>query len=449
MKRLSVAAFLFISIVLHGQDVLDEYIKYGLENNLALQQKQANYRISVEALKQARALFYPDLSFQARYTVSEGGRVIDFPVGDLLNPVYQTLNNLTSSSLFPFVENQQINFLRPQEQETKLRLIQPVFNTDIYYNARISREMTILDEYDVNQYRRELVSEIRKAYYNAAMAESILQMLSGTKVLLAENVRVNTKLLENDKITRDYLFRSEAEMSKLEQELQNAWKNKTLAFSYFNFLLNKPLEDTIIIVTPEKLPSLSVYSEDYSSLALENREELKKLESYIQLSDLKIKMDNSGKLPELFVAVDYGFEGTTYRFNSDRDYVQASAVLSWNLFKGFQNRSKIKQSVIEKEIAEKKLEETGKQIEMQVMSIMNGLLASEKGIAAAESRLKNANESFRLVNRRYQEGQASLIEFIDARTTMTQANENLIISRFNYLSDYAEFEKAVGSYKPE
>jgi outer membrane protein TolC len=45
------------------------------------------------------------------------------------------------------------------------------------------------------------------------------------------------------------------------------------------------------------------------------------------------------------------------------------------------------------------------------------------------------------VKRRYEEGQASLIEFIDAQTTLTQAEENVIISKYTYLSDYAEFEK--------
>jgi outer membrane protein TolC len=93
-------------------------------------------------------------------------------------------------------------------------------------------------------------------------------------------------------------------------------------------------------------------------------------------------------------------------------------------------------------MANLKLEEAQKQIELQVITTMNELSAAEKGIAAAESRLRNARESFRLVNRKYEEGQASQIEFIDARTTLTQAEENLIISRFNYLSGFAEFEKA-------
>ena len=101
---------LIIPASLNGQQILNDYVKYGIDNNLMLKQKQAGYKKSIEALREARALFYPNISFNARYTVSEGGRVIEFPVGDLLNPVYSTLNTLTASSMFPMVENQQIQF---------------------------------------------------------------------------------------------------------------------------------------------------------------------------------------------------------------------------------------------------------------------------------------------------------------------------------------------------
>lgn len=430
-----------IPYIIWGQDVLEDYVSYGLKNNLALQQKRAGYNKSIESLKEAHGLFYPNLSLNARYTLSEGGRVFDIPIGDLLNPVYMTLNALTSSNAFPVIDNQRIEFLRPHEHETKLRLMQPVINPDIYYNARIKREMTYLGEQDVSQYKRELTAEIKKAYYNAVTAHTVYSMLTSTRQLLVENVRVNKKLIENDKLTYDKLYRSETELSKFDQELQNAVKNKRIADAYFNFLLNKPLDDSIIIIEPDVFPSLADIMPDFSGSALSNREELKKLENYSNISDLQVRMNKSGKMPDMFIAVDYGFEGTEYRFNKDHDYLQASAVLSWNLFSGFQNRQKIRQSVLEKEMADRTLEETRRQIELQVINVMSELLSAEKSIIAAEARVKNSREGFRLVNRRYEEGQASLIEFIDARTTLTQSEENFIISKFSYLSAFADFEK--------
>ncbi|MBK7626844.1 MAG: TolC family protein [Bacteroidales bacterium] len=449
MKLKFILLLLMVSSLMSGQEVLNEYIKYGIENNLALQQKQAGYQKSIEALKEAKGLFYPNISFNARYSVSEGGRVIDFPIGDLLNPVYSTLNTLTASTMFPLVENQQIQFLRPYEHETKLRLIQPVINPDIYYNSKIKKELTLFEEQDVNQYKRELIAEIKKAYYNASMAQGVFDMLTETRKLLTENVRVNKRLIENDKVTPDYLYRSETELSKFDQELQNADNNKKISFAYFNFLLNKPLTDSIIILQPDKYPSLADFTVDYAESAAANREELSKLKSYSNISDLQYQMNVSGKLPDMFIAVDYGFQGTKYRFNMDNDYLQASAILTWNLFSGFQNKAKISQSVYEKEMISTKLEEVSRQIELQVINTMNELLTAEKGILAAEQQLKNAREGFRLVKRKYEEGNSSLIEFIDARTTFTQAEENLIISKFRYLSSFAEFEKVTVINKPE
>jgi len=448
--RIKLLVFIFfIPSVFNGQEVLKEYILYGIENNLALQQKQSGYERSLEALNEAHGLFYPNISINARYSMAEGGRVMDFPVADLLNPVYSTLNALTSSTMFPMIENQQFKFLRPTEHDTKIRLIQPVFNPDIYYNSKIKRELTVFEEADVEQYKRELISEIKKAYYNVAMADGILIMLIKTRKLLEENVRVNKKLVENDKLTVDYVYRSEAELSKFDQELQNAEKNKKIGCAYFNFLLNKPLEDTIILQQPLSFPVFADLQGDFSQAAIDNREELKKLENYSNINDMQIKISQSEKLPDLFVAVDYGFQGEKYEFNKNQDYVQASALLTWDLFSGFQNRAKIKQAIIEKTIIDSQLEEARKQIELQVINIINELLTAEKGITAAEKRLKNATEGFRLVNRKYEEGQASLIEFIDARTTLTQSEENLIISKFNYLSCFAEFEKITAINKSE
>jgi outer membrane protein len=430
-----------IPALLFSQEVLEDYIRFGIENNLVLKQKLSGYEKSLEALKEARGLFYPNISFNARYSVAQGGRMIEFPIGDLLNPVYSTLNALTSSSAFPAIENQQFGFLRPHEHDTKIRLIQPLFSPDIYYNSKIKKEMSFFEEADVEQYKRELIAEIKKAYYNVSMTGGILSMLSETRKLLLENIRVNKKLVENNKLTIDNVYRSEAELGKFDQEFQNTEKNKKIAASYFNFLLNKPLTDSIILQQPVSFPVIAGLTTNFAQSAIENREELKKLNYFNNISDMKIRMDQSDNLPDLFIAVDYGFQGEKYKFNKNQDYVQASALLTWTLFSGFQNRAKIKQAKIDKSIIGNQLEEAEKRIRLQVLNTLNELLTAEKGITAAEARLRNSREGFRLVSRKYDEGQSSLIEFLDARTTLTQAEENLIVSKFSYLSCFAEFEK--------
>jgi hypothetical protein len=59
MKSILSIIIFMIPGILASQPVLDEYIKSGLENNLALQQKQAGYEKSLQALKEARDYSIP------------------------------------------------------------------------------------------------------------------------------------------------------------------------------------------------------------------------------------------------------------------------------------------------------------------------------------------------------------------------------------------------------
>lgn len=424
-----------------AQSPLDEYIRLGLENNLSLRQKEISYQRSLEVLKEARGLFYPNITLNARYSVAEGGRTIDLPIGDLLNPVYSTLNQILRENRFPQIENQSFMFLRPKEQETKIRVIQPVFNSDIHYNSKIKDGLSETERITIGQYRQELVAEIRKSYYQVAMADGIVNMLNDTRKLLEENVRVNQKLVDNGKITIDNLYRAQTEMSKFEQKRQVAGKNLEVAIAYFNFLLNRPLNESVLLTEPDVPPVVDTGSTAYRESALTNREELKKLQVYGNITDLQVKMNKAGAIPNVMIVADYGIQGTKYEINRDADFGQASAVLTWDLFAGFQNRARIRQSKLQKAMLDQQTEEVRRQIELQVINAMSELKSALAGIESATSQVKSAREGFRLVKRRYEEGQASLIEFIDARTTLTQAEENVIISKFTYLADFAEFEK--------
>jgi outer membrane protein TolC len=449
MKYVLVLFLFILTPVISAQGILQEYITLGLESNLALKQKESGYKVSLEALKEARGMFYPSVTLNARYTVSEGGRAIYFPVGDLMNPVYETLNQLTGSNMFPPVENQQILFLRPTEHETKVRMVQPVLNTDVYYNAKIRKELVVTEGTGIDQYKRELIYEIKKAYYDVGMTVSLVEMLKETRLLLLENIRVNTRLYENSKVTKDYLLRSQTELSKLDQQMQLALKNKQVAGAYFNFLLNRSLSDSIIVEAPV-VSEMPEQSQDYfTRQAIETREEIRNLENYSDISDLSTKMYRSSGLPSVFLLADYGYQGENYEFNKDQDYMQASLVMTWDLFNGLQNRSKIRQSLVQKEIIEHKLDEVRSQVELQVITVMSELRATEAAIRAAEDQAKSAREGFRLVNRKYGEGQASLVEFLDARSAMTQADASLIVLRYTHLSNLAEFEKTISGYQQQ
>ena len=56
--------------------------------------------------------------------------------------------------------------------------------------------------------------------------------------------------------------------------------------------------------------------------------------------------------------------------------------------------------------------------------------------------------AYELIGRKYSEGQSSLLELIDARTSLTSAAANSIIARSEYFSRQADFEYAMGANDP-
>lgn len=435
----------FPLIIASQEDILDRYIAGGLAANLALKQKEADFESSLLALDQARSHFFPSLSIQARYTRSEGGRIIEFPVGDLLNPVYNTLNLLTASQLFPEIENQSFRFYRPKEHETKLQLMQPLFSPEIFMHYRLRKSLTGVARADMDTYRRQLVADIKTAYYGYRKVLRMEALLTETRVLLEENIRVNRKLVENHKATIDAVYRSEAELAALELQEAIVNKQKAMAISYLNFLLNRE-PGTAIETGKDRDTGFFTGLDEATRRALEGRKELEQLDFALEAAHHAIRLYRGNALPQVFTLVDYGFQGETYGFGPDDDFLLASVVLRWNLFSGFENKARVKQAVIEKEKMEYRRAELERQIEMEVESVFHDMQAALKSIQAAGKQIKSSREAFDRIERRYREGNASLIEFMDARNQLTLAGENLVVAEYEYLINSAEYERVTASY---
>jgi len=212
--------------------------------------------------------------------------------------------------------------------------------------------------------------------------------------------------------------------------------------SYFNFLLNRPLNDSIVLeMAAPALPLVSL--EDAQQSAVNNREEMSQINNYIQLNEHVLRLQQGNNTPDLFGAVDYGFQGEEYSFQADDDFVLASLVLQWTLFHGLTNRNKVKQTRIEVEKLQLSLEEAEEQIKMQVVNQYYAVITSHEAIEAASNQLRLTRKAFRITERKYAEGQASLLEYIDARTSFTTAQSNLIIAKNDYSIQLAELEFAM------
>ena len=451
MRKYLILLSIFISLnnLYPENDILNEYIRLGLESNLALKQKNFSLEQSIQALKEARGMFFPSISIDARYSKAGGGRVIDFPVGDIINPMHTALNALLGQpGLFPAnLENVRTPFLREKEHETKIRLIQPIFQPAIYYNYKIKSDLRKIEQMEKNIFSRQLIKDIKNAYFNYIQTHEVVKLFNETQKLMAENLRISEKLYQANMVTREVIFRAQAECSLIEQQKLTAENQKTLAQSYFNFLLNRSLTSEIIINDSLSAFKPSIFN--YDSLlnaALNNREEIKQLKILTDITKKNTSITKTSFIPGINGVLDYGFQGEQYRFTEDDDFWMASLVLQWNLFKGFQDKARYEQSRLEEKKLTTKYEEFKKQIELQVKQVFDNFHIAQKSIDAAYQQLNSAKASFKIINKKYEQGMSAQIEFLDARNSLTNAEINLILKIYDYYIKCAEIERISATY---
>jgi outer membrane protein TolC len=438
----------FPEIKSQSGSILDGYIRMGMENNHALKQKELNLEKCLRALREANGLFYPSAALEAQYMLAAGGRSIEMPVGDMLNGVYSSLNSILEgmgqTGGFPQIENEQIEFLPNNYHDTKVRFIMPLVNAEIYYNRKIKKEQISMMQAELNVYKRELVKEIKTSYYRYLQTIQIVDAYTSAMELVQEAYRVNKKLVENEMAGPEKLYRIEAELSQVKAQLAKAENDQKTAASYVNFLINHPLRQHVTADSALLKAENDVLTQ--SSGKPNDREELSQLNSALQSTLLYYKMKKSYLVPTISNITDLGYQGYSYTFDRDQQYIMNTMNLSWPLFNGFQNRQKAAQARIESESIRSRIDEAELQIELQNQVAQDNYVTSLKAEEANRNSLLSSKEYYKVVNRQYAVGQKSLLDLLDARNQLTGSQIAHTVSHFETLIRLAELERANASY---
>ncbi len=425
---------------LEAQNVLDGYVQEAFKSNQGLQVQNIQLEKSLYALKEARALFLPNVSVMGSYTKAAGGRTIDLPIGDLFNPVYSTLNQLTNSNNFPQIQNASVLLNPDNFYDAKVRTTLPLINTEIYYNRKIKKELITQHQASVNVYKRELVQNIKTAYYQYYQAEQAIAIYKSALNLVNENVRVNQSLVRNGVRNNTSLTRSEAEKQKIEAAIIQATNNMRNARAYFNFLVNRELNTDIKIDT-------SIFSKEPTTSAIGNvREELLQLKTGITAYSFAEQMQRSYIIPKLNTFMDLGSQGFNFKVNDKTQYYLWGVNLQWDLFAGGQYKYKTLMAHADKKSMEAQYLQTEKAIELQAEQATNNLTAAVANYKNAQKQVEIAQKYYNDQLKVYKEGQLLYIELVDALNQYTGAQLQLSLNQSTMLSAAVIVERMQATY---
>jgi outer membrane protein len=432
---------LFALPVFGQKSVLDEYVATAFQQNITLQQKTIQVEKAMIALKTAQSLYQPTVAFQGGYQSGQGGRSIAFPVGDLLNPVYSTLNALTKSTAFPQIANVETNFFPRDFYDVKVQTTMPLYNKDISYNKQIQEQSISLQREDVSLYKRELVKQIKTAYFQYLLSLGLQKVYDNALNLAVEGKKVNEKLLANGKGLPAYLLRSDSEIANIQAQMADAAKQSQAAQMYFNFLLNRELRAEIRIDFEVEKALAAVYA-----VTPGVREELALLSKSIGLQETVLKMNEAYYLPKLNGFVNLGSQATLANINSKSAYYFLGLQMDIPIFTGKRNLYKIKQTQLDIASAKNAYDLSSKQFNMAAEIAQKNVQSSLVSFQASTKSYEAASAYLRLIEKGYKEGVSTYLETVDARNQWMNATINYQLKQFNVLIAAAAYEREAASY---
>jgi outer membrane protein TolC len=420
---------------LTAHDPLGPMIDEALAANPALAAARFTELGAEARVREARGLFLPSLGIEARYSEQEG----TVNLGPLMNPAYATLNELTGSDLFPT----DLDLPFPLRHDTRLRLVQPVFNPAIRARHALTGHQHDAQSESRRAAARRLAADVQLAYLDVLSAQSAARILEAALERVTESERVAERLVGAGRSTADALFRARAERSDVQQQLEEARDGAAAAGRAFNHLMGRPLESPVEIL-PDSLLIREVDLTEAQAIesALSRREELQQLVAGTRAAEAGVRLATAAFLPSVAVAVDYGFQGRDVRFASDVDYLMATVSASWSLFNGGSDQARREGARLEVSRLNAERRDVEDRLRLDVSQAYGAATVARGAIRTAEERLVAAERTFDLVRRRYEEGVAPHIELVDARAALTSAELNRALTLYRYVARTVDLERA-------
>ncbi len=434
------------------QSIVDDYVREALASNLALRSQGLDVERQLALLSEARSRFLPQFSFDARYTWADGGREFDLPIGSLINPAYQTLNELLVANgeppRFDNVPDSSFTFLREREQDTRLTLRQPLYAPAIPATFRAQSAALDSTQFARQALARRLERDVTVGYLDWLRARSSVEIVESSLGLLKENLRVNDSLYVNGRVTQDQVLRARAELLEVQQQRREAANLAARSSQLVNFLLNRELDAPLEVATNASRDAASsgaaLISDDgdLREGALDRRPELGELKALARSADYQVQLERAVRQPRVSIGVDAGIQGEDYAFGSGYNFGTASVQLTVPLFDGGAIRSRVDAARAVARQATVRREETARQIELEVQQALDRLRTAADSLATAEARADAARAGFRIASSKRDLGVINQVVFLDARNALTGAELNLNLTRFALLSRQAELAYA-------
>lgn len=426
---------------------LGEVLAMAADEHPSIHQARVGVQVAEAQRKAARGNFGPRLTADASaqlwneelaFDIGGGGEAPQLPAP--ATPYEELIYGMFAAPSEPTVIRAQFTW------SASLTISQPLGPLwAIYHGYKAAELGEEVAREQVDQARRDRARDAARAYFQLLQARAALDTaLQSVERLQAQVDRMDALVAAGAAMSADKL-RIEVGLASAQQGVARLKSSIQVAGSALAVAIGldpsesigaQPLREDIA------LPRLGELSDEDIAAALASRPELLQLQLQMEQAERAVKIQQGGYIPQAVAIAQYSHAEGQGLAGSDSAFIGLSA--SWDLWKWGADYYAIDAARAQRLQLDFAQKQVRRQLELQVRSAWYDLQSSLEAYEVSLRAVDQAREAYRVEAVRYEAGESTPTDLLDAQSALTEAENNRNGALFQALIQNAELVYATG-----
>jgi outer membrane protein len=317
--------------------------------------------------------------------------------------------------------------------QTSVSLEQPLFAPEAYVGMKMARTQSAAEALELEREKEAVTLAVVRSYLSVVSAREMVQ--AGEKGLqnAREHRRVAQAAYKAGLALYSDTLRTEVAVKQAEETLISARKSLSVAQRALGLAMGhrEPVD-------AREARELKTRPLDEYLQAVRERADIQAMERRVSNARNGVRLTTARFLPTVGVGARYQLNDDDTPFGSDGDSYQVGAFLRWTAFEGALRIHQRAQAKHRLEEARERLEGMRMEAEFRVHEAYLSVQEARRSLALARARRELARENLRLVEARYGNALATVVDLLDAQAALDEARAGVVRMKNMYLQAEAE-----------
>lgn len=294
--------------------------------------------------------------------------------------------------------------------------------------------------------RQRVIFNVLQAYQGVHAARAFIGVAKRAEVATAAQVKTIDNLVKEGVVVKSDLLSAQVRLQNVRIQLLQANNAEVAALDQLHILLGIPLSQALDVGAPVMPTAVSGSAADLRALALADNPGLKAMRDQLDASEAGVKVAKAGLYPQVGLMLRRDWNDSNVGLGASSYTVGAS--LSWTVFDGKVTHSAVDRALAGHAQLQARLLQAENGVALQVDEARRKAEEAEFRLDALRLAVTSANAATDLVNKRYANGVATIVELLAAEAQQDKARADVVAAQYELAMQRAGLKLAIGKLEP-